>query len=159
MRIRHTQFLHRAIAGTCTSPRPQQQALSPIQQPRFSQWLHCMAKPGLKDVTSFRGCSFRIHVRTSFQVLAMALMGLFSGDCDTVQELNCTPICYTAYTVDTGKFAPICYTVYTKLLLLPRIPTHPGWSKQDKSILIFHSTCEYRPCRHLPSRWTLRRSH
>ena len=57
VRIRHTQFLHRAIAGTCTSPRPQQQALSPIQQPRFSQWLHCMAKPGLKDVTSFRGAA------------------------------------------------------------------------------------------------------
>ena len=82
-RIRHTHFLRQAIAGTRTSARPQQQAVSPIQRyrmispewhiskwtkgfrsahlgkrklcPRFSQrqWLHCMAKRGLKDVTSF----------------------------------------------------------------------------------------------------------
>ena len=34
-RIRHMHFLCWAIAGTCTSPWPQQQAVSPIQQHRM----------------------------------------------------------------------------------------------------------------------------
>ena len=38
--IHHTYFLRRAIAGTRTSARPQQQAVSPIQRRRmiFPKW-------------------------------------------------------------------------------------------------------------------------
>ena len=57
-----------------------------------------------------------------------------SGDSDTVQELNCmyAHLLHCVLPSWHCKFAPISV----------HIPTHPAWSKWDKSILIFHSSCE-----------------